>query len=180
MIPRIDHQRGFSLIEAMVALLIIAVGLLGIAGMQGLAINSNATSRVRSVAALEAASMVAMMRANNAYWGANAASASVSSGVLGGNATLVSLGTSTSSCMNAVCAPAAMAASDLQRWAAGLAAQLPQGSGAVVCTGAPLVCTVTVNWLEKNMALNAPTGTEAGALATATTGTFSYQTVVMP
>ena len=176
----IKHYAGFSLIEAMVALLIIAVGLLGIAGMQGLAINSNATSRVRSVAALEAASMVSMMRANNAYWGVNAASASVSGGALGGNATLVGLGTSTTSCLNAVCSPSAMAASDLQRWAAGLAAQLPQGSGSVVCTGAPLVCTVSVSWLEKNMALNAPTGTETGALASATTGTFSYQTVVMP
>jgi type IV pilus assembly protein PilV len=174
------RHRGFSLIEAMVALLVIAVGLLGIAGMQGLAINSNATSRVRSVAALEAASMVAMIRANNAYWGVNAAGATVSGGALGGNATLVGLGTSATSCLNAVCTPSAMAASDLQRWAANLAAQLPQGSGAVACVGAPLVCTVSVSWLEKNMALNAPTGTEAGALASATTGTFSYQTVVMP
>jgi type IV pilus assembly protein PilV len=176
----VNRQRGFSLIEAMVALLIIAVGLLGIAGMQGLAINSNATSRVRSVAALEAMSMVSMMRANNAYWGVNAASAAVSGGVLGGNATLTGLGTTVASCLNAVCSPSAMAASDLQRWAAGLAAQLPQGAGTVVCTGAPLVCTVSVSWLEKNMALNAATGTETGSLASATTGTFSYQTVVMP
>jgi type IV pilus assembly protein PilV len=174
------RQSGFSLIEAMVALLVIAVGLLGIAGMQGLAINSNATSRVRSVAALEATSMVSMMRANNAYWGVNAASAAVSGGVLGGNATLTGLGTTVASCLNAVCSPSAMAASDLQRWAAGLAAQLPQGAGTVVCTGAPLVCTVSVSWLEKNMALNAATGTETGSLASATTGTFSYQTVVMP
>src|SRR5579871_1202658 len=62
------HLHGFSVLEVMVALIIISVGLLGIAKMQALAIASTTTSRTRSIAALEAASLASAMRADRAYW----------------------------------------------------------------------------------------------------------------
>jgi prepilin-type N-terminal cleavage/methylation domain-containing protein len=56
--------RGFSLIEVMVALIIIAVGMLGIAKMQALALSTTESSGVRSLVAIEAASLAATMHTN--------------------------------------------------------------------------------------------------------------------
>ena len=60
--------RGFSLLEVMVALVIIAIGMLGIAKMQGLALASTSASRARALAAIEASSLAAAMQANRGYW----------------------------------------------------------------------------------------------------------------
>jgi type IV pilus assembly protein PilV len=62
------RMRGFSLLEVMVALVIIAVGMLGIAKMQGLALSSTTASRSRALAAIEASSLAAAMQANRTYW----------------------------------------------------------------------------------------------------------------
>ncbi|MGC1459686.1 MAG: prepilin-type N-terminal cleavage/methylation domain-containing protein, partial [Steroidobacteraceae bacterium] len=55
--PRPARQRGFSLIEVMVAVIIIAVGMLGIAKMQALGLSTTESSGVRSLVAIEAASL---------------------------------------------------------------------------------------------------------------------------
>src|SRR5580700_12341596 len=67
----INAMRGFSLIEVMVALIIIAVGMLGIAKMQALALSTTESSGVRSLVAIEAASLAASMHANRDYWVGN-------------------------------------------------------------------------------------------------------------
>jgi len=61
-------ERGFSLLEVLVALVIIGVGMLGIAKIQALAYASTGTASERSLAAIEAASLAASMRANRGYW----------------------------------------------------------------------------------------------------------------
>src|ERR1700733_6763597 len=66
--PSISRSRGFNLIEAMVAVVIISVGLLGIAKMQALAMASTGSAKMRSLAALEAASLAATLRADRQYW----------------------------------------------------------------------------------------------------------------
>ena len=60
--------RGFSLVEVMVAVVVICVGLLGIAKMQALALSNSNTSRLRSLAAIEAAGLAAAMHSNREYW----------------------------------------------------------------------------------------------------------------
>src|SRR5579862_6704677 len=62
------RSRGFSLIEVLVALIIIGVGMLGIAKIQALAYASTGTAAARSIAAIEASSLAAAMRANRDYW----------------------------------------------------------------------------------------------------------------
>ena len=62
------RARGFSLIEVMVALIIIAVGMLGIAKMQALALSTTESSGTRSLVAIEAASLAASMHADRDYW----------------------------------------------------------------------------------------------------------------
>ena len=63
-------RNGFTIIEVMVALVVISIGLLGIAKMQALALASTSTSRLRSLAAIQAASLGSAMHANRAYWAA--------------------------------------------------------------------------------------------------------------
>lgn len=63
--------RGFSLVEVMVAVVVICVGLLGIAKMQALALSNSNTSRLRSLAAIEAAGLAAAMHSNREYWAGN-------------------------------------------------------------------------------------------------------------
>jgi len=71
------RMRGFSLLEVMVALVIIAIGMLGIAKMQGLALSSTTASRARALAAIEASSLAAAMQANRTYWASTSAPSSI-------------------------------------------------------------------------------------------------------
>jgi len=59
---------GFSLVEVMVAVVVICVGLLGIAKMQALALSNTTTSRLRALAAIEAAGLASAMHSNREYW----------------------------------------------------------------------------------------------------------------
>ena len=59
---------GFSLVEVMVAVVVICVGLLGIAKMQALSLSNTTTSRQRALAALQAASVASAMHSNRQYW----------------------------------------------------------------------------------------------------------------
>jgi type IV pilus assembly protein PilV len=69
--------RGFSLVEVMVAVVVICVGLLGIAKMQALAMSNSNTSRLRSLAAIEAAGLAAAMHSNREYWAGNVPPATI-------------------------------------------------------------------------------------------------------
>jgi type IV pilus assembly protein PilV len=62
------RARGFSLVETLVALIVICVGLLGIAKMQALALSNMTTSRMRALASFEAAGLAAAMHSNRDYW----------------------------------------------------------------------------------------------------------------
>jgi type IV pilus assembly protein PilV len=142
--PTMSREAGFSLIEVMIALVIIAVGMLGVAGIMALSMNNDDASRLQSLAALQAASMATAMQANKAYW------------VSGAGATISQTAPNTSStlCNGAVCNAANMATEDLSNWGYSLAQTLPNGSGTVSCAAAPQPtatspaatwCTITVN-----------------------------------
>lgn len=175
MMSEFRKHKGFSLIEAMVALLVIAVGLLGIAGMQALSVNSTATSRVRALASIEASNMAAYMGANSSYWrGALGVSVTVSPQAGGAVLTDATLNSLSVDCAGSTCTPQQMAAYDLKQW--GSAQQLgllPGGEGAVSCNAISGVCTVTVGWSQKEMATN----TTGAALAPAVT---YFRMVVQP
>lgn len=170
-------QPGFSLIEVLIALVVIAIGLLGIAGMQALAISNTSTARQRSLAAIQAASMGSMMRANRGYWEAassvNVTATGSSSGTSWASTTLSgSLSGQGADCSALACTPIQMAAYDLQNWGRYIAQQLPKGVGQVQCaTGTPVSCQVSVSWAEKTVALNAGPGSSA---------TQTYTLVVQP
>lgn len=59
-----DRQRGFTLLEVLVALVIISIGLLGVAILQMTGLKNNHSAAYRSQASILAYQMVESMRAN--------------------------------------------------------------------------------------------------------------------
>jgi type IV pilus assembly protein PilV len=159
------RERGFSLVEVMVALVICAVGLLGLAKMESLALSSTSVANSRSLAAIEASSIAAAMHANSGYWAAGFAPAT----------TIVSAANNFSAappCMTAgagSCIPSAMAFYDLQQWAIALNAVLPGYLATISCstTGFPVTCTIQIQWTENAVAVSSQQN-QIGALAVPT------------
>ena len=162
-------QQGFTLLEILVALVIVSIGLLGLAGMQAVAINNTTTARLRSIAAIDAASLAAMMHANPAYW------RNISGTVTQSNIPAAG------SCASSTCTASQVAGYDVAQWQSVLSANqiaLPSASGTFTCNSsvtAPPVCTITISWQEKMMAANLTGTTASSAYTTAT-----YQMVVQP
>jgi type IV pilus assembly protein PilV len=131
-----DRGRGFSLVEVMVALVVLGVGMLGIAGLYVMTLRSSGGAIYRMQAINLAGDLADRIRANR---NANVAYAA---------------GAANNNCYGAGsvdCAPALMAANDLFVWQAQVAATLPNGNGVVaVNPGAvatdPFIYTITITW----------------------------------
>jgi type IV pilus assembly protein PilV len=164
---RMRTERGFSLLELLVALTVIAVGMLGIARMHALAIQSAGSAGARSLVALETAGMAAAMHANHEYWSRVTGDNLTTTAYFATGATptlsIASTGACTSSADPApsFCANQGASASvwqdlavyDLGNYASALAQFLPAGNVAINCrpttSNLPQSCTITVSWLEQ-------------------------------
>jgi len=159
---------GFTLVEVLVALIIISVGMLGIAKIQALAFASTGTASLRSLAAIEAASLAASMRANRNYWTVPVTPLQIT--ITGTTITKsdIALAGSPVCVLGASgyagpCGAPQLAASDLQTWVTSLNALLPGVTGSVLCpapvtppgftTPAPVGCTIQLSWVERNVGL---------------------------
>ncbi len=158
-------QRAFTLVEVMVALIVISVGLLGIASMQALALSSSSNARMRSLAAIEAASLAATMHTNRAFWSQSAPDpVTVVDGVITGG----TLGAVGPLCEGAhSCLPDALAAYDLQKWRDSLDALLPHPTATISCPilNVPMSCSIKITWTESAVALNKQEVTSASTTA---------------
>jgi type IV pilus assembly protein PilV len=159
------RSRGFSLIEVLVALLVIAVGLLGLAKLQAISYASTGTAALRSLAALQASSLVSAMRANRNYWSnvttpltINISGATVT--VVTGDSTLAN---ATYDCVygdtgsNAPCTTAQLAAYDLHYWVQNLSSQLANVTGSINCptpAAPPTGCWIQLSWFERTIGAN--------------------------
>ena len=132
-------QTGFSLIEQLVALVVISVGMIGIASLYGQGLRASSTAFFRTQAVNLAADMADRIRANrrgNASYGGAAVPGGCDAG--GG----------------ADCTPATMAAHDLSVWQVQVATALPAGVGAVQFAGTtPPTYTIQVSWQEVGQVL---------------------------
>ncbi|MDE2081847.1 MAG: type IV pilus modification protein PilV [Burkholderiales bacterium] len=159
---------GFSLIEVLIAIVVIAVGLLGVAKLQAAAVSSTQTSRVRSLIALQAGSLAAAMHGNRRYWAAGAAPASWSAaGATITDATGV-LNAAGVNCLGSgnTCTAPQLAAYDVQAWVAAMNAQFPSYTAAVTCSTSvttPISCAIQINWNENLVAINRSTAASAPA-----------------
>lgn len=129
-------SRGFTLLEVLIAIVVLSIGMLGIASLQAYGQRSNHSAYLRSQATALAYDMIDRMRANMA-------------GVQNGNYNAVDTTAGTYSnpgCDTATCSSSQMAQYDMYDWQQELATQLPVGNGTVTGAGAGSVFTVTVMW----------------------------------
>ncbi len=130
------RNRGFTLIEVLVALVVMSVGMLGIAALYLEGLRASRTAVYRTTAVNLAADMADRIRANQ-------------------RAQLAYAGTgpgSDEACVNgaADCTPAALAADDWFSWSRQLNASLPVGSTAQidVVAAASTIYAIRIEWPE--------------------------------
>lgn len=152
------RDRGFSLLEVLVTVVILSLGMLGVAAVLITVHKSNASSYLRQQAVQETYDILDRMRANRS------AALQGSYDVALGTAP----GTSSVNCTSGSCNPTQMAAYDQWQWLTDLADTLPSGTGSVglgtVASGtcgsltysnspktpppSPVCAVVTVQWSD--------------------------------
>jgi type IV pilus assembly protein PilV len=131
------RQSGFSLVEVLIALVIMSVGMLGIAGLYVQSMQAGRTSMFRHNAVTLAGDVADRIRANP--------TAAVSY--------IVPVGADNSCVTGGVnCTPAEMAANDVLLWKDQAGETLPNGDVTIVFTAAagatPPSYQITVTWTE--------------------------------
>lgn len=132
----IDHmrrfaikQQGFSLLEVLVTVVILAIGLLGLAGLQAASLRFNSSANLRSQATNLAYDIVDRMHANR-----QAARAGNYDGAIA----------STPPSCAVVVPSGTIAQKDVQAWRNALACTLPFGTGSIARTGNNI--TIVIQW----------------------------------
>ena len=120
---RPQHQRGFSLLEVLIATVVLSIGLLGLASLQTASLKNNNGALHRSQATIMAYDILDCMRANQkkvelGAYDIGYAQTSQNSGVVG---------------------------TDINTWKQELT-QLPQGDGQIKSSGHDV--TITIRWLD--------------------------------
>ncbi len=148
---RYRTNRGFSLLEVLIALLIFSLGLLGLASLMVLSVKTNHSAYLRTQASFLAEGMADRIRANtgqtNSYIGDYDAST-----------------VGTDSCQAATCSPAQLVTRDRAVWSQQLVDFLPNSSATIACDGDIIgtpatsgaatyngLCTLTITWTESNL-----------------------------
>lgn len=140
-------QTGITLLENLVALLVLSIGLLGLAGLQASTFKSSKDATFRAIATQQASDMVNRIRVNTA--------GAVSGGYNNIPSTPPDIGTVTF-CDNTRCDADQLSNFDAWEWNTRNAALMPGGGGTVVgrpmtITAAdpllrPIQFTITVRW----------------------------------
>lgn len=132
--------RGFTLLEVLIALLVLSIGLLGLGAMQMTSLKNNHSAYLRSQATFLAYDVLDRMRANRptATTTANYATA------------LAAAGSEPTNCITNTCDGSEMAAFDIWEWKTEVAARLPGGLASVAAVATPTTrWTVTVQWVDQ-------------------------------
>jgi len=140
-------QSGASLLEVLIALLILSIGLLGLAGLQAASLRHTHEAQLRSQATWLAMDMLERMRANqqelDAYTGTHANVPCMGSTGQGALATAVS---------------------DALEWQQNLGCLLPLGSSVVTRSGDTV--TVEISWAVRANSDDAPADADEAGLQT--------------
>jgi len=122
------RMRGIGLIEVLVSVLVLGVGLLGIAAMQSMALRGGQGSLESSQAMMQTSAIVEAMRANRANAGSYNLAAMTCAAPAGGT----------------------LAQNDLRQWILDLKRTMGSGlTDTTTCgqiTGCPNACVITVQW----------------------------------
>jgi len=124
-------QFGLTLIEVLVAIVIISFGLLGVAGLQLTGLKNNQSAFNRSTANILAYDMLDRMRANKAA-------------LIAGNYNTG--GSFWDYATNAPASTTAMKDADIKDWLLALQKRLPSGKGKIEAAASATVLRVTIQW----------------------------------
>ena len=131
-----DRQHGFTLVEVLIAMIVLSVGMLGIAGLYLHSIQAGRTSVFRHQAITLAGDVADRIRANPSA-GVNYQAAGQDNGCVDGAVD---------------CTPTEMAQNDIDTWDTQAASALPGGQIGIVFTDnagvAPDTYQITVSWSE--------------------------------
>jgi len=138
---KINKSKGFTIIEVLVAMIILAIGVLGLGVLQLTSLQNTQSGQMKSQASVMAYAIIDSMRTNIP---------SVTAGSYG-----IALGTDTPVAENcyggaADCTAAQMAVSDVNYWRTTLGLSLPSGNGGIVTAdlGTTTLVSVTVTWVD--------------------------------
>ncbi|MEP6502622.1 MAG: type IV pilus modification protein PilV [Betaproteobacteria bacterium] len=169
-------QSGFTLIELMVTMLIVTVGMLGLAKLQAAAVAESSMSRTRALMTFQAESLAGMMRANKAFWSTTTGPFprfAVATDGTRSNQQMTAPTTVDCVSPHPVCSAAQLAYDDMYTWGAafntGSGGAFPgatatitciSSSGAASCAANPTVPNsydIVLTWNEKYVAINRST-----------------------
>jgi len=124
------RRRGVTLVEMLVALLVISIGLLGLAGLQNVSLQYNHSSYLRTNANNLAYDIADRMRANrdaarNGQYNISFGATPSGGGVVG---------------------------NDLQEWISAIETTLPDGQGEIEVQGDDRITTIRIRWLDNRNA----------------------------
>jgi type IV pilus assembly protein PilV len=137
-----SRQAGLTLIEILIAVLIISIGLLGVAGLQAFSLRNNHDALMRSHASALAADIADRMRANRA------------------DALAQRYDTTFGATRAVTGSPPPLADFDVNEWLNTLAAQLPSGLGQVDVDPATNIALISIRWGESDGTSDFQTETE--------------------
>ena len=164
-----DRQRGVSLLEVLISIVVIAIGILGLAKMQALAISNTQVSGNRGLIALQASNLASLMHGNPGFWQSTTApacagaSACTLSGVSlaknPGTPFVTSLPTCNTVPAPVSCNAGGIASLDINAWMGVLYAEVPSYSANINCSAAngSNSCLVSITWVEKLQGMNQTT-----------------------
>jgi type IV pilus assembly protein PilV len=145
------QDKGFSLVEVLVAMVVLSIGLLGLAGLQTAGLKANNSAYQRSQANIMANDILDRMRANRV-------------GIAAGYYDDPYESTpSDPGCVTSGCTVDEMADYDVFLWETSLGNTLPGGRGAISGDGTGSVFTITVMWDDNRIGTKAngdPLGTD--------------------
>ncbi len=150
-----SNQRGFSLIEVLVALVVLAIGLLGLASLQMMSIKFNSDSYLRTQATTLAYDIADRMRVNSAATRAGNYTSATKADADAKKAAFDACVGSTCNCYaGGNCGTANLATYDLGTWYQRVEAALPgatENRPTISFNAATNTATVTVNWRERDL-----------------------------
>lgn len=128
---KLNYQRGTTLIEVAITVLILASSLLAMATLQTRSLQFNQSALMRSQANIYAYDIIDRIRINRG---------SASENIEKYNADY-----------DADPSGNAVATTDVSEWRADLSSALPSGKGAISCTLSSRVCIVKIKWSEEQI-----------------------------
>lgn len=141
-----SHQQGFSLIEVLVALLVLSIGLLGLAALQTTSLQYNTGSYFRTQSTFLAYDIIDRMRAN--------ITAVVDSDNNGYDQPTTTMVTPPTNCDTTDCSSADLALYDVRKWYDRITTALPRDA----TTNPPTIqisstkrVTITIRWKERDL-----------------------------